>query len=151
MLPPRRRPCPFVPILPQPRGRSRPLFAPTPPADTRSRSPSGGAGMDTERGARAGGAFAWKTGAWFGAQVGSTLWLVVLGIVLSLRDDSSPGTAIIALAVAANGIGLLLWEHRDAIRPYPAIQPLIGVAACAARVAIVLIDGTSAWGLGGSE
>ena len=52
--------------------------------------------MDTERGARAGGAFAWKTGAWFGAQVGSTLWLVVLGIVLSLRDDSSPGTAIIA-------------------------------------------------------
>ena len=107
--------------------------------------------MDTERGARAGGAFAWKTGAWFGAQVGSTLWLVVLGIVLSLRDDSSPGTAIIALAVAANGIGLLLWEHRDAIRPYPAIQALIGVAACAALVAIVLIDGTSAWGLGGSE
>jgi hypothetical protein len=100
--------------------------------------------METEGRARAGGAFSWNAGTWFGAQIGSTVWLVVLGVAMSLRDDSPPGTAIIALAVAINGIDLLVWEHRSAIRPYPAIQALIAVAGCAALVAFVLIDGTSA-------
>ena len=87
--------------------------------------------METQRPARDGGAFRWHAGAWFGAQIGSTLWLVILGVALSFRDDSSPGTAIIALAVAVNGIGLILWEHRDRMRPYPAIQTLIAVVGCA--------------------
>ena len=103
--------------------------------------------METQQRAGAGGAFRWNAGAWFGAQIGSTLWLVVLGVVLSFRDDSSPGTAMIALAVAANGIGLILWEHRDRIRPYPAIQALLAVAGCAAFVAFALLDGASPWGL----
>jgi len=103
--------------------------------------------METQRTVRAGGAFRWNAGAWFGAQIGSTLWLVVLGAALSIRGDSSAGTAIIALAVAANGIGLILWEHRDRIRPYPAVQTLLAVAGCAAFVAFALLDGTSPWGL----
>jgi hypothetical protein len=107
--------------------------------------------METQRRARDSNAFHWSAGAWFGAQIGSTLWLVILGTVLSLRDDSSPGTAIIALAVAVNGVGLILWEHRDRIRPYPAIQTLIAVVACAAFVAFTLLDGTSAWGLAGEQ
>jgi hypothetical protein len=103
--------------------------------------------METQRSVRAGGGFRWNAGAWFGAQIGSTLWLVVLGTALSFYGDSSAGTAIIALAVAANGIGLILWEHRDRIRPYPAVQTLIAVAGCSAFVAFALLDGTSAWGL----
>ena len=67
------------------------------------------------------------------------------------RDDSSAGTAIIALAVAVNGIGLILWEHRGRIRPYPAIQTLVAVVGCAAFVAFALLDGTSAWGLAGAQ
>ncbi len=107
--------------------------------------------METQRPAREGGAFRWHAGAWFGAQIGSTLWLVILGAALSLRDDSSPGTALIALAVAVNGIGLILWEHRDRMRPYPAIQVLIAVVGCAAFVAFALLDGTSTWGLAGTQ
>ena len=107
--------------------------------------------METRRRVRRGGAFRWNARAWFGAQIGSTLWLVILGAALSLRDDSSAGTAIIALAVAVNGIGLILWEHRDRIRPYPAIETLIAVVGCAAFVAFALLDGTSAWGLAGTQ
>jgi len=106
--------------------------------------------MDTQRRVREGDAFRWNAVAWFGAQIGSTLWLVILGAALSFRDDTSPGTAIIALAVAVNGIGLILWEHRDRIRPYPAIETLIAVVGCAAFVAFALLDGTSAWGLAGT-
>lgn len=107
--------------------------------------------METQRPAREGGAFRWHAGAWFGAQIGSTLWLVILGVALSLRDDSSPGTAIIALAVAVNGIGLILWEHRDRMRPYPAIQTLVAVVGCAGFVAFWLLDQASAWSLAGTQ
>lgn len=107
--------------------------------------------METQQRARVGGAFRWSGGGWFGAQIGSTLWLVVLGVVLTVRDDSSPGTAIIALAVAVNGIGLLLWEHRDRVRPYPAIQALVAVVGAATVVAFLLLDEASAWGLAGTE
>jgi hypothetical protein len=107
--------------------------------------------METQRPVREGGALRWNAGAWFGAQIGSTLWLVILGAALSWRDDSSPGTAIIALAVAVNGIGLILWQHRDRMRPYPAIQTLIAVVGCAAFIAFALLDGTSTWGLAGTR
>jgi hypothetical protein len=107
--------------------------------------------METQRPAREGGGFRWNAGAWFGAQIGSTLWLVILGAALSLRDDSSPGTALIALAVAVNGIGLILWEHRHRMRAYPAIQVLVAVVGCAAFVAFALLDGTSTWGLAGTQ
>lgn len=107
--------------------------------------------METQRSVHAGGAFRWNAGAWFGAQIGSTLWLVILGVALSFRDGSSPGTAIIALAVAVNGIGLSFWEHRGKLRPYPAIEAFIAVVAGAAFVAFALLDGTSAWGLAGTS
>jgi hypothetical protein len=107
--------------------------------------------METQRSVRAGGAFRWNAGAWFGAQIGSTLWLVILGVALSFREDPSAGTAIIALAVAVNGIGLILWEHRDRIRPYPAIEVLTAVVGCAAFLTFALLDGTSAWGLAGTQ
>jgi hypothetical protein len=67
-----------------------------------------------------------------------------------LGPGTSPGTAIIALAVAVNGIGLILWEHRDRIRPYLAIETLIAVVGCAAFVVFALLDGTSSWGLAGT-
>jgi hypothetical protein len=107
--------------------------------------------METRQRARADGAFHWNAGAWFGAQLGSTLWLFILGAVLSARDRSTSGTAIIALAVAANGIGLILWEHRDRMRPYPAIEALVATVGCAGFVAFILLDGTSTWGLAAAQ
>ncbi len=107
--------------------------------------------MEARQRRRADGAFHWNAGAWFGAQLGSTLWLFVLGAVLSLRGDSASGTAIVALAVAVNGIGLLLWEHRAHMRPFPAIETLVALVGCAALVAFMLIDGASTWGLAGSQ
>ena len=103
--------------------------------------------MDTQQPTRVAGAFHWNAGAWFGAQVGSTLWLFILGAVLSIRGASSTGTAVVALAVAVNGIGLILWEHRDRMRAFPAIEALVAAVGCAGFVAFVLIDGTSRWGL----
>jgi hypothetical protein len=105
--------------------------------------------MEREQRTHSRGAFSWSAGGWFGAQVGSTLWLVVLGVVLTLRGESSLGTAVIALSVAVNGIGLLLWEHRDRVEPYPAIQALVATVGGAAVVAFVLLDRAAAWDLDG--
>ena len=107
--------------------------------------------MDSGQPARVEGAFHWKAGGWFGAQVGSTFWLVVLGVLVSWRGDSAAGTAVIALAVAANGIGLILWEHRGRLRPYPAMLALVGVVGAAALVAFALLDRSSLWTLGGDQ
>ena len=81
----------------------------------------------------------WNRGGWFGSQLGSTLWLILLG-ALTVPADLAIGCAVIACGLIPNAIGSWLWWRRDSIAPYPALQGLIGVTALCALVAMFLMQ-----------
>ncbi len=88
------------------------------------------------------GAFQWNRGGWFGAQIGSTLWLVIPGFVL-LSQSKPVGGLVVFFGVIANLVGLALWRRRNTVPPYPAVQVLIaacGVAALAAILSLLAAD-----------
>ncbi len=76
----------------------------------------------------------WNPGGWFGAQLGSTVWILVAGI-LSLWVDVTTAMAVIALFVLANVIGMAIWRRREKLSAYAGIQillPIVGVVGLAA-------------------
>ena len=84
------------------------------------------------------GAFRWNAAAWFGSQLGGTLWLLLYGALLVGRDVPL-GLLVLVLGLVANVVGVVLWSRRDRMAPYPAIQSLllaIGVCGLAAVVAV---------------
>ena len=70
------------------------------------------------------GRFQWNKGGWFGAQVGSTLYLICLGCALMFRA-LLPGIIVLLCGIVPNIVGLLLWWNRDRLAPYRAIQRLL--------------------------
>jgi len=83
-------------------------------------------------------AFTWNAGGWFGAQLGSTLWMLILGGLLLARD---PATGLLCLAggLGLNGLGLGLWLARRRLRPYLGIQAfLLGTSLVVAVLVLVV-------------
>lgn len=70
------------------------------------------------------GHFQWNGGGWAGAQLGGSLWMLAVAVSLV---QSAPGVALVWVLgfSAVNMIGLALWNRRDRIRPYPALQLLL--------------------------
>ena len=91
------------------------------------------AGSDAKRGD---GAFQWNVGGWFGGQVGATLWLIGLGVLL-LVQGRLVGAGVLALGLAPNALGGLLWSRRARVSPYPAIQALVGASGLCALAAML--------------
>lgn len=89
-----------------------------------------------------GGQLQWNTWGWFGGQVGSSAWLLVLGIVAAAQGDAL-GAVPIALCLLANLIGTLLWWARDRLAPFAALEMLLGTITVlsAAGVAAILEGG----------
>jgi hypothetical protein len=87
------------------------------------------------------GRFQWSRGAWFGAQVGATIWLILLG-VLMLGQGRAAGATVLVLGLATNGLGVWLWRARQEREPYPSIQIFLGACAVVAVVS-VLVAGAS--------
>lgn len=85
------------------------------------------------------GRFQWNTWAWFGAQVGSTLWMLILGIMYCFKDLTIAGI-VLGCFLAANAIGLGMWLRRDQLLPYPAIQVLILVIGLATAAIFITLD-----------
>jgi hypothetical protein len=86
------------------------------------------------------GAFQWNAGGWFGSQVGSTLWLLILGALLFTQGRTQAGaTALVAFAIS-NAIGTWLWSRRVHVAPYPAIQALVAVMGMATLAVFVGLD-----------
>ncbi len=86
----------------------------------------------------AGGGFHWNRGGWFGGQLGATVWLVLLGGLL-LAQGRAAGAGVLALGLLPNLVGVVLWRHRDRLRPYPALQLLIVAAGLSALAAMLLL------------
>ena len=71
------------------------------------------------------GRFQWSTGGWFGAQIGSTAYLVVLGALLAFPSPRA-GILLLVCGLLPNIIGTWIWMRRDRFAPYPALQLLGG-------------------------
>ncbi len=79
------------------------------------------------------GRFQWNAGGWFGAQLGSTLWLAILGTIL-LRSAPREGVILLLCFLLPNAIGAALWMRRDRVPPFAGILALVGAAGAAALV-----------------
>jgi hypothetical protein len=84
-------------------------------------------------------AFVWNRGGWFGPQVGSTLWLLILGCVLLARDRPAAWICLSAGA-ALNGLGLLLWRDRGRRSAYASLQVFFGAATLVIALAVAAVN-----------
>ena len=71
------------------------------------------------------GQFQWNRGGWFGSIAGATIWLMLLGCLL-MAHGRMVGVAALVLGLLPNGIGLFLWQRRNTMAPYPALQVVLG-------------------------
>jgi len=62
----------------------------------------------------------WNAGGWFGGQLGGTVWLLLLGILL-LGIDVIAALGVLLCFAGANAIGTWLWSRR---RRYPLWPPV---------------------------
>ena len=70
------------------------------------------------------GQFQWNTGGWFGSQIGSTAYLILLGTLLAIKE-MMPGLVILFCGLIPNFVGYRMWSNRNRLAPYPAIQKLL--------------------------
>src|SRR4051794_2646034 len=68
--------------------------------------------------------FRWNAGAWFGSQLGGTLWLLVGSAVLLASSPLASSVWAGSFALA-NGLGLALWASRGRLGMYAALQALL--------------------------
>ena len=88
------------------------------------------------------GRFQWSAGGWFGAQIGATLWLLLLG-GLMLGQGRSSGGVVLALGLLMNGLGVYLWSARGTREPYPAIQLFLGACSVVALASVLLASASN--------
>ena len=92
--------------------------------------------MTLERQTRAAGAAAtrpvpglrWDLGAWFGSQIGSTLWMLLAGLILLARAPLAAGVVLTCFALV-NAIGTALWHARERLRAHPAMQAQLWISS----------------------
>jgi hypothetical protein len=85
------------------------------------------------------GRFQWNTGGWFGAQLGSTIWLLGATAIL-LPKYAGAGAVALFCFLAPNVFGLILYLNRSRIAPYPAIQWLIFGIGSASVIFVVYLN-----------
>lgn len=83
--------------------------------------------------------FTWNAGGWFGSQVGSTLWLVILGFVLWSRDALTAYGCFGGFFVL-NAWGCYLWRKRERLSVYAGLQLFLLLASVAFAVVVVLVN-----------
>lgn len=81
------------------------------------------------------GRFQWNTGGWFGSQIGSTAYLVLLGGLLAAKAPRA-GILVVVCGLLPNLAGTLLWMRRDRLAPYPALQGLLAIVFVFTALAI---------------
>src|SRR5579883_2046500 len=69
------------------------------------------------------GNFQWNTGAWFGAQLGSTAWMLLAAAWVAPLAPAVVAVGLLCFAVA-NALGAWLWRLRDRLASYPAFLML---------------------------
>jgi hypothetical protein len=90
---------------------------------------------------RGSGQFQWNIGGWLGAQVGGTVWMVILGFTL-IQRNSWMACLCLGMALLVNLLALWLWSRRDRFAPYPCIQGLLAAVTLATLAILVTFDAT---------
>jgi len=81
--------------------------------------------------------FGWNAGGWFGAQLGATIWLLVLGVSAFPKDLAAGAFALAGFAVA-NLWGIALWRRRDRLTAYSGLQwMMVGLLVVFAAVVLI--------------
>ena len=95
----------------------------------------------------------WNAGGWFGAQIGSTCWIVICAALL-VRHDVTIATTVFALFLTANVLGTLIWRARDRISSYSGINALLIMIGAVSLAAVFVVDRSGLWhvveGVGGT-
>lgn len=69
----------------------------------------------------------WDFGAWFGSQIGSSLWMLLAGLILLGRAPLAAGVVLVLFALV-NAVGATLWSRRERLRAHPAMQVQLWVS-----------------------
>lgn len=83
-------------------------------------------------------AFSWNAGGWFGSQLGCTLWLLLLGLVL-FRKDSLSAWVCSGGFVALNAWGGCLWRQREHLAAYAGFQRFLLAVSVLVAVVVVVV------------
>lgn len=83
--------------------------------------------------------FSWNAGAWFGTQLGCTLWILLLGIAVIPRDLAT-GLACIATFIALTAVGIVLYRRRERSSPLAAIQAFLACVTVGTALVVVLAN-----------
>ncbi len=85
----------------------------------------------------------WNVGGWFGGQLGATVWMLVAGILTSIRDLPT-GIFVVLLFAIPNVVGVVLWLSRK-FSCYASTQLLIGVSGICGLVTVYVLENANAW------
>ncbi len=85
------------------------------------------------------GRFQWNTGGWFGAQLGSTVWLLFAAPIL-LPEYTEAGVVALSCFLAPNIFGLILYLNRNRMAPYPTIQWLLLVTGVVSFIFVIYLN-----------
>lgn len=80
----------------------------------------------------------WSAAGWFGAQVGCTLWIAILGARV-WSSSAALGGVLLALFAAPTALGVLLWIARRRLGPHAALQALLALAGSAGALAAAVV------------
>ena len=84
-------------------------------------------------------AFAWNAGGWFGSQLGCTLWLLILGLVL-LSKDSLSAWVCVGGFVVLNAWGCYLWRCREQLSAHAGLQRFLLAASLMIALVVMVVN-----------
>ncbi|MCI0330982.1 MAG: hypothetical protein L0196_08580 [candidate division Zixibacteria bacterium] len=84
-------------------------------------------------------AFVWNAGGWFGSQVGSTVWMLILGFVL-LSKDALAAWVCFGGFLVLNAWGLYLWRSRERLSVYAGLQRFLAAATVVIALVVVVVN-----------
>jgi len=85
----------------------------------------------------------WNAGGWFGGQIGATVWMLVAGVLTTIRDLPA-GIVVVLLFALPNVVGLSLWRGRK-LSCYAATQLLIAVSGICGLATVYVLDRANTW------
>jgi len=86
----------------------------------------------------------WNLGGWFGGQLGGTLWILIAAALSAIRDLET-GALVFVTFLIPNIIGTIMWQRRDRLSCYVAIQMLLPLVGVFSFLAVYILDRSNQW------
>lgn len=83
--------------------------------------------------------FRWPVGAWFGTQVGSTVWMLTGALSLAVTAPAVAAAFAGCFAVV-NAVGVWLWLRHDRVGQYAAAQLMLLACGVGSLAALLTFD-----------